>query len=122
MTFGEILKHFKETESAENIVPLVESGELRNGVVAWKSVVVSYTDNEPCELTGEAAQWNWMWEKTRFDLSSFAVVAGVQRQHALNLHSRLIGLRLIYPDGSIHSMGAKYLQSIIMSKLPKQKK
>jgi hypothetical protein len=121
MTFGEILKHFKEVEAPENIVPLVEGEELRNGVVAWKSVVVSYSDNEPCEVEDEAAQWEWLWSKVKFDLRSFAVVAGVPPQNGGNLYQRLKGLRLIYPDGTIHNFAAKYLQAIIMAKLPKPK-
>jgi hypothetical protein len=119
--FGEILKGFKEAESAENIVPLVESAELRNGVVAWKSVVITYSDTEGCEAKGEAAQWEWMWSKVQFDQTAFAMVAGVQTQHVGRLFQRLKGLRLIYPDGAINTIAAQYLQSIILAKLPKPK-
>lgn len=121
-TLGELLKDFKEQESAENIVPLVESEELRNGVVAWKSVEVHYKDNNPCEESSEAAQWNWMWTKISFDLQRYAIVAGIQPQNASRLFQRLCGLRLIYPDGAIHGFAAKYLQAVIMAKLPKPKK
>lgn len=122
MTLGEVLKFFKENESPENIVPLVEDAELRNGVVAWKSVVVKYKDNEPCTANSEAEQWNWMWSKVDFDLKTYATVAGIQPQYAGNLFQRLKGLRLIYPDGTIHNLASRFLQSIIMAKLPKQKK
>lgn len=121
-SLGEILKTFKETESPENIVPLIEDAELRNGVVAWKSVVVKYRDSEPCDLKSESEQWEWMWTKVDFDNNLFAVVAGVQPQNGQRLFLRLKGLRLIYPDGTIHHFASQFLQSIIMSKLPKTKK
>ena len=123
MTLGEVLQRFKDDESAENIVPLVDDEELRNGVVAWKSVVIQYSDNNPpCEGDSDAEQWEWMWSKVRFDLSSFAVVAGVPAQDAAKLFNRLKGLRLIYPDGTIHTFAAQYLQAVIMAKLPKASK
>lgn len=123
MTLGELISDFKKAETAENIVPLVDSEELRNGLVAWKSVVVRFKESEGEPPKGsEAGRWEWMWGQVDFELSLFAVVAGVQNQHAQRLFARLKGLRLIYPDGTIHDLAAKYLQSIIMAKLPKPKK
>jgi len=124
MMLSELIAQFKKTESAENIVPLVESEELRNGVVAWKSVVVRF-EEESEELrdgASSAEQWEWMWSHVSFDMPAFSVVAGVQQQHASRLFGRLKGLRLIYPDGEINTFAAKYLQAIIMAKLPKPPK
>jgi hypothetical protein len=120
-TMGELLKYFKKTEAAENIIPLVESEELRNGLVAWKSVAIKYKDNSECELKDEASRWDWMWNQVEYDVKKFGVVAGIAPQHAQQLLIRLQGLRLIYPDGTVNSFASKYLQAIIMSKLPKQK-
>jgi len=124
MTVDDIIEKFKENESAENIVPLVESEELRNGLVAWKSVVVTRKgENNTCDDDlSEAEMWQFIWEDVDFGLSSFGVVAGVQNQHVQRLFNRLKGLRLIYPDGSIHKIAAQYLQSLILAKLPKPKK
>jgi len=122
MTLGEVLKEFKESEAAENIVPLVESDELRNAVVAWKSVVVTYRRPTDCDPEmSEAEKWVWMWEQVDFDLKAFAAVAGCQPQNVGTIFTRLKGLRLIYPDGTINNFAAKYLQAIIMAKLPKPK-
>jgi hypothetical protein len=119
MTFGEVLSHFKKTETPESIVPLVENDALRNAVVAWRSVVISYSDNEECTEVKEAEQWKWMWTKVRFDQHEFGIVAGAKPQDVSNLICRLTGFRLIYPDGTINTFAAKFLQAIIMSKLPK---
>ena len=122
MRFGEVLKYFKDGETADTIVPLVESAELRSAIVAWKSVVISYKDAKDCEEQSESRQWEWMWSKVDFDIRSFGVVAGCRPQDVMNLFERLKGLRLIYPDGTINTFAKKYLQSVILSKLPKPPK
>lgn len=130
MTISEILNEFKEAETADNIVPLVDNDELRNGLVAWKSVVVEYINEDdkdnPVRMTDASAsepkKWEWLWTQVKFDMQQFAVVAGCRMQDAGSLFNRLKGLRLIYPDSTINSLASKYLQSIIMSKLSKQKK
>jgi len=122
MTLGETQAHFKKNEDVEVIAPLMEDERLRAGVVAWKSVVVTFKDNEPCgEGLSDAAQWEWMWSKVEFDSRSFGIVAGCKAQETSDLFARMKGLRLIYPDGTIHQLATKYLQAMIMAKLPKQK-
>jgi hypothetical protein len=122
MTFGEVLKYFKESETPESIVSLTDSADLRNGVVAWKSVLVRYKKQSECTEQSDTAKWEWLWSNIEFDLSNFGLVAGVRGQDTNNLFFRLKGLRLIYPDGTINNFGARYLQAVIISKLPKQKK
>lgn len=121
MKFGEVLANFKKMEAAESIVPLVDDDTLRNALVAWKSVVIEYTDAGDCPEKIEAAQWNWMWTKVKFDMNAFGVVAGLRPQDVQNIFCRLAGLRLIYPDGTINVFAAKFLQAQIMAKLPKPK-
>lgn len=116
-SFGEVLSSFKSKEEPESIVPLVEDEDLRNGLVAWKSVVITYNSPGDCDLKDEASQWNWLWKYVQFDQTSFGTVAGVRGQDVGKLLERLIGLRLIYPDGTIHKQAKSYLQTIIWSKL-----
>ena len=123
MSFAEILETFKEAETAENIVPLTEHEELRSGVVAWKTVCITYKkpDGDLPEDASPAQQWEWLWSQVDFDVRAFGVVAGCQPQASGNLFNRLKGLQLIYPDATINTWAAKYLQAIIMSKIPKPK-
>lgn len=117
MTFGEILAETKKNEDPENIVPLIEDERLRNAVVAWKSVTISFKSNQDCPLTGEVAQWNWLWSQIEYDQQTFGVVAGLKPQDVEPVLTRLIGLRLVYPDGTINTFAKQYLQAIIMSRL-----
>ena len=121
MNYGSLLSHFKEIEQPDNIVPLIDDVSLRNGICAWKSVVISYKDMSDCNCDSESSQWEWMWANIEFDLTKFAIVAGCRQQDIKNIFIRLQGLRLIYPDGTINNYATKYLQAIIMAKLPKKK-
>jgi hypothetical protein len=122
MTFGEILKYFKESESPETIIPLIDSGELRNALIAWKSVLITYESNKDCNSNIEQEQWEWLWDNVKFDMQKFGIVSGCKPQNIRNVFDRLKGLRLIYPDGTINVLATSYLQSIIISKIPKRKK
>ena len=98
-------------------MPLVEDEELRKAVVAWKSVEIQYKSAAQCSHTGDVAQWNWLWEQVGFDENKFGVVAGLRAQDVGRMVSRLIGLRLVYPDGTISRYAKQYLQMQILSKI-----
>ena len=121
-SFGEVLESFKRSEEPENLVPLIEDADLRNGVVAWKSVTLKNKPAEDCKYKDDASKWNGMWSRVEFEPTTFGVVAGVKPADTERLLKRLIGLRLIYPDGTIHTYASQYLQSIIMARLPRPKK
>lgn len=117
--FGGILAEFKKIEEPENIVPLMDDEMLRNGLVAWKSVSITYKKAESCSYNDKNSRWNWLWTMIEYDMTHFAIVAGVKPQDAVSLFRRLMGLRLIYPDGTINEFAKKYLQSLIMAKIKK---
>lgn len=125
-TFGEVLAEFKSKEEPENIVSLLDDEQLRQGIVAWKSVVVRYKALCECTHKDEASRWRWLWEQVEYNQEDFGMVAGVKVQDVGKLLTRLKGLRLIYPDGTIHKLAKNYLQATIMEKLkslqPKEKK
>jgi hypothetical protein len=117
--FGDILNEFKGAEEPENIMPLLDDEILRNGVVAWKSVTITFKPLEECKYKDKNSRWNWLWTMVDYDVAHFGVVAGVKQQEAVSLVQRLIGLRLIYPDGTINVFAKKYMQSVIMAKIKK---
>jgi len=120
--FGDILAEFKNDEDAENLVPLMEDASLRNGMVAWKSVMIKYKNaGAQCPYKDETSKWNWLWKQIEYDQSTFASVAGIKAQDVSSLLTRLMGLRLIYPDGSVNMLGRKYLQAMIMDRINKRK-
>jgi len=120
-SFGEILQNFKDSEDAENLVPLIEDQSLRNGLVAWKSVSITYKNTGDCPCKDETSKWNWLWQQIEYDSNTYAAVSGVKAQDVSTLILRLIGLRLIYPDGTVNVLARKYLQAMIMDKIGKRR-
>ncbi len=120
-SFGELLAQFKKNESPENIVPLLENATLRDALVAWKSVYINFKKAEDCPYEDQTRQWNWMWSQIKYDIGEYIIVSGVAPGDAPSILKRLIGLRLIYPDGTINEIAAQFLQSLIWSKLPRKR-
>ncbi len=118
-SFGEVLAEFKKMESdcVENVSPLLEESSLRNALVAWKSVAIQYKPASDCPHKEETQRWNWLWQQIEYDQSTFGTVSGAKPAEVVGLITRLIGLRLVYPDGTINTMARQYLQAIIMAKL-----
>jgi hypothetical protein len=116
-TFGEILAAFKGNEEAENIVAIIEDEELQNNMIAWKSIRIRYRTPSDCAAQDLVERWEWLWGQIEYDVNSFGIVAGAKTQDAGRLLLRLKGLRLIYPDGTIHTLARQYLQTIIMTKI-----
>jgi len=118
-SFGEILADFKSqaANEPENIAPLINNSELMNGLIAWKSVVIHYKEAKDCPHVSESEKWAWLWDRVEYSVDAFGVVAGVKRQDVAPLLTRLKGLRLIYPDGTINARACQYLQGLILGKL-----
>ena len=124
MNFNDVLKYFKakEEESVESIIPLIEDSALRSAIVAWKSLTFKNKKKEDCQYDDDYSRWNWLWKDVEYNVEYFGNVAGVKDQkEAEKLVVRLIGLRLVYPDGSINRMAQQYLTSMILSKIGKAK-
>lgn len=118
-SLGEILDEFKASEEPENIVAIIDNSELQNGMIAWKSVQIKYKPSTNCQEKDTVARWNWMWNQIEYDSNGFGIVAGVKAQDVGKLLNRLIGLRLIYPDGTVNKLASQFLQGIIFSKIGK---
>ena len=119
LSFGEILSSFKDDEDVENVIPIMNSPELQSSIIAWKSVKVKYDSAVMCEYTDPNEQWEWMWAHTQYDVNAFGVIAGLKPQDAGKVLVRLIGLHLIYPDGTIHHGARLYMQSMFKANLTK---
>jgi len=116
-SFGEVIAEFKKNEEAENIVAIIEDNDLQNGMIAWKSVRIKYRAATDCKDKDPVSRWYWLWDQIEYNANEFGVVAGSKAQNVGALITRLKGLRLIYPDGTVHNLASQYLQSIIFVKL-----
>lgn len=123
MKFIDIILNFKQKEEdrVEGIMPLMDDSLLRNGIAAWQSVIIERTNDEDCPFDDLPRQWDWTWTQIKFDKNQFGIVAGYQIHETANLFTRLKGLRLIYPDGSVNGIAKGYLKALARAKLPKTK-
>jgi hypothetical protein len=121
-SFGEVLAEFKRLETPESVFPLLEDKALCDALMAWRSVKVTYKTASDCGETVEQAKWDWLWNQVEYEQKDFSVVAGCKAQEAPGMLTRLRGLRLIYPDGSINNFARQYLGSLIIQKIQGKKK
>jgi hypothetical protein len=122
MNFEEVLKKFKDSESPECIVPLLDDNKLRMALVAWQMVKVTRKPSTECSTTDISEMWAWLWEQISYDEQSYAIIAGAPIHEIYNTFLRLKGMRLVYPDGTICLYAKQFLQGLIMARLPKRSK
>lgn len=122
MKFEDVLKKFKDSESPECIVPLLDDNKLRMALVAWQSVKIMRKQPTECNVTDTNEMWMWLWEQVNYDEKAYAIVAGIPIHEVYNVLLRLKGMRLVYPDGTICKLAQQFLQGLIMARLPKRSK
>lgn len=111
--FDKCLQMFKMQEGIAAATAVLDDEELRIGVAAWSTMPVKMkpdidSDAKP-DTNNIHEQWAWLWEQVSFDIALFGLVAGVEKHRAVALFTRLMTLRLIYPDGEISSLAAAYM-------------
>lgn len=119
MTFGEVLKYFKDEENLESIAALVDEPAARKAVAAWKGMTIKFKEGIgecPDELS-DVEKWRWMWDQVECSEEEFGMISGVRIAEAGPLMSRLKALRLIFPDNTISRRAAEYLQAIMLAQL-----
>ena len=124
MKFAEVLTYFKSKENPDVLLTLDDS-IFRNAFVAWRAMKIQYVDIEIAEIfetESDINKWEWLWKRVRYDTAYFAKIAGIKEHDSNTMITRLQGLKLIYPDGTINEKGSAYLQGVIMSRLPKRAK
>lgn len=113
-----ILLRFKSVQTATQLAPLLTDDMLVNGLAAWSGTPLrKKADISACEYDDEQSQWNWLWEFVEINYAMFGIIAGVKKHEHMDLFTRLKGLRLIYPDGTINALADKYVQQMIRKKL-----
>lgn len=123
MRFDELVVAFKnqEPEYAECVLTIIDDPIIRNGVLAWQSMVIDYDSSLKCPEQDSKRQWEWLWKNIRFDPKIFATIIKIKEYDAMALITRLKSYRLIYPDGTSNNIARAYMRQIISSKLPKKK-
>jgi len=110
MNFDEAVVGFKEVENKEAALLVLEDVNLRKLLAAWPMVHVT-------RHREAGGGWEELWQAVEFSDDSVSELAGISLGLCKQTVKRAIGLRLIYPDGSIHSLAKMALQKRIKDAL-----
>lgn len=108
----ELIEHWRSLEVKETAALVVEDKALQKVLAAWPMVAV-VDSGIPCFAPEDAGSWDTVWSGLQVRLDALAALAGLQQGPAVQTFNRAKGLRLIYPDGTIHAVAKVVLQKRI---------
>lgn len=119
MHLTEAIEYCRAREIKETAAIVLTDAALQKMLAAWPMVPVEVIDNPMIPETDIAGVWLAMWQCVSVDDASLGVLTGLNQGVALNAYRRAKGLRLIYPDGSLHQVGKVVLQQLIKDSVKK---
>lgn len=125
--FGVKLSWFKENEKPEVVLLIADDPQKIKILIAWTNTRIHQAKNIAELKAGHENEiWQWLWKNVEFDseeLRSKSEESNLGFEKQLQF---LIGNRLIYPDGTMHSFVQRYLREKVLklfdSKPPKSTK
>ena len=119
-TMGELLMHFKQKESPEQISLLLNEKEAVVLVAAWLSVKTNFSyDTILAEDAG--ISWELLWKDVEYSMVEWAEAANVSMLYAGKLASAIIKSRMVYPDNTINQIAQTYLQTKVINSMLKKR-
>jgi hypothetical protein len=86
--------------------------QLQQLLVIWDAAKVRRKDrlsHSPVSGDSESV-WRWLWDNVQYSVDELAELSGVSRPTTEKKMAVLIGNRIIYPDGSVTRLVAKFLR------------
>lgn len=111
MKWSEAMEAFRREEQKEVALMIIEERTLRMLLAVWP--LVPRQAPGPQDEVG-TPDWSAAWELAPFDAAQVRKLAPMVD---VNVVRRAQALRLIYPDGSVHSLGRMAVQKMIHDKL-----
>ncbi len=116
--FRDLLSTLKAEEKSGALVFVYQDKDLRRTLVAWTMMRI----DRPGDWDSVPRSWDGLWAKVKFDMAQLATHLDTYDAHAWHLFERAKGLRLIYPDGTLHSAAQKLIEELLQQELPKPKR
>ena len=111
MTIESVCERFRASEIKETAAIVLSDKNLQRLLVVWPMVPRTIG-----EIDGEMT-WERLWSEVAVDETALSELADMNKGLAGLTLRRAVGLRLIYPDGSVHQMGKMILQKVIKDAL-----
>lgn len=112
MDFDELLDAYKASPRKESLVLLLNEPVLLKYCVIFKQVPIARIDDYPADRT-----WAELWKCVELDYEQIALLADDTLTQAKKNVTRIVGLRLVYPDGSVPQLVEKAMVKMITDKL-----
>lgn len=108
------IAYFKERESAEAILLVIDNHDAKKVLVAWTMYPLEYNETTIGKNESDAEAWERIWYYVYpIHHEKIARIAGVPYSSTLQAWNMLRTCRLIYPDGTI----SKNCQAIIATEV-----
>lgn len=113
--FAKKLEAFKHDEKPEVVLLLADNPDLVNIVVAWTNTTVGRTEDLTalCDESVNAA-WEWLWSNATFSEKELLAKSGQTGYGFGQKLEKLIGNRILYPDGTVNSFVQRYLREKVL--------
>jgi hypothetical protein len=113
--FTERLRRFKEKENPEAVLLVADDPEFTKVIVAWTNLDVRSVE-KPTRPPGESERdvWDWLWANAQYSLEELAEKSGLPTSLVERKLKRLIGNRVLYPDGTVNSFVQRYLRERVL--------
>ncbi len=114
--FVQKLEAFKENEKPEVVLFVADNPELVKIIIAWTNSAVGRTENLSALYDeSENAIWEWLWSNATFSEEEVLSKSGQSRYRFHHELKKLIGNRIVYPDGTVNSFVQRYLREKVLN-------
>ncbi len=113
--FAQKLDWFKQNERPEVVLLVADNPELIKIIVAWSNTTVDRAEPATTLSTdSENRIWEWLWENVVFCEEELTAKSGQSRYRLDQELKKLIGNRILYPDGTVNSFVLRYLREKVL--------
>jgi len=114
--FTQKLEWFKKNEKPEVVLFVADSPELIKIVIAWANTTVDRAEDATAlSDESENAIWQWLWSNATFSEEELLAKSGQSRYRFDQELKKLIGNRILYPDGTVNSFVQRYLREKVLN-------
>ena len=114
--FVQKLEAFKQNEKPEIVLFVADNPELIKIIIAWTNTTVGRTeDATPLCDESENAVWEFLWANATFSEAELLAKSGLTRYRFDQELQKLIGNRILYPDGTVNSFVQRHLREKVLN-------